>query len=852
MAASKFRIASSSFTSDASFSGSVVFNQDVTVSGTLNVYELKTTLVSSSIIFKSGSTKFGDTLDDLHQFTGSAEFSSGLSGSLTRLVDGTDYLVAGANISITTQSNGSLVITSSGGGGGGTPGGSNTQVQFNNGGSFEGSSNFTFNSSTNSLSVTNLSGSLTELADRSPYLISSGAIKLSTGSSGQVTIGMNITDLTTDVNEGNLDDNIIIADDSDAGKHKKLTLSKLQALVNTNTTYTAGTGLNLVGTEFSVDSDGAALTTNNSDIDHILINDGGVFKRITPGNISISSLNNDSGFTTNTGDIEGVTAGTGLSGGGSTGTVTLNIDLSELTDMTQAVNSSEDELIILDNGADRRKLISEIPLSAFNNDSGFTANTGDITGVTAGTGLSGGGSSGGVTINIDNSVVATLTGSSFSGPVNFHNNAITGSEILDTSDNKLISLNNAVVFNDDSGDHDFRIESNDNQGMFLVDAGTNQILLNNHPSTTRAVHEFLNDQARGGLGNDTGIYLSGSRDAIGTSTKGVTTIVGDLVVSGNIFQDDLGFTNNIYLETNLISTYVIYGRDRNSPFNGGRDTNTSITFNSDEINFQAGGIEMLTLDEATADNVIVNTNGVDVNFRVETNNLQAAIYSDGGTDQVVLGGNDTNISNYFLGTDTNILLSGTIGSKGTSTKGTAVASGDFVVSGTFHNPGTIYVSAGRGVAVNNVSTDTDVAVVFERASSGNDGNGSYSTSTGKFTAPHDGFYQVNASVGLFSIDSACGGVKMFLSGSASSMSPKVVILDSFGNAVFPSDTGNAGSGAEPYTLNGSACIKMSKDAFFNVYIHQVGGSAQMDIAANTDPTTGDFDKGTWLTITQIG
>ena len=37
--------------------------------------------------------------------------------------------------------------------------------------------------------------------------------------------------------------------------------------------------------------------------------------------------------------------------------------------MTQAVNSSQDELIILDNGADRRKLISEIPLSAFNNDS---------------------------------------------------------------------------------------------------------------------------------------------------------------------------------------------------------------------------------------------------------------------------------------------------------------------------------------------------------------------------------------------------------------------------------------------------------------------------------------------------
>lgn len=52
------------------------------------------------------------------EVTGSVVATEGLSGSLTKLVDGTSYLIAGSNVSIVTASNGSVTISAAGGGGG--------------------------------------------------------------------------------------------------------------------------------------------------------------------------------------------------------------------------------------------------------------------------------------------------------------------------------------------------------------------------------------------------------------------------------------------------------------------------------------------------------------------------------------------------------------------------------------------------------------------------------------------------------------------------------------------------------------------------------------------------------------
>ena len=76
------------FTGSANLTGSVGVLGNLTVLGSVNAQQFNINVISSSVIYQSGSTKFGDTIDDKHEFTGSVD----ISGSL--IVNGSEVGIA--------------------------------------------------------------------------------------------------------------------------------------------------------------------------------------------------------------------------------------------------------------------------------------------------------------------------------------------------------------------------------------------------------------------------------------------------------------------------------------------------------------------------------------------------------------------------------------------------------------------------------------------------------------------------------------------------------------------------------------------------------------------------------------
>jgi hypothetical protein len=250
----------------------------------------KTVAVNNAIVATlTGSQFTGDV-----RITGSLEVKAGLSGSLTRLADGTAYLREGNNVSITSASDGSITISSTGGGGGGGSGDPNAsylvlattgsltnervltagtglyRVDGGAGSSWvlniDNSVVATLTGSVFSGDVvaqTGLSGSLQMLSNGTKrYMVGGGGVTVSTASDGQLTIsgsvgktysagtGLQLTNDTFAVNNaivatltGSVFSGDVVASSGLSGS--------LQMLANGTTPYLWGTGSVTVSTSSS-------------------------------------------------------------------------------------------------------------------------------------------------------------------------------------------------------------------------------------------------------------------------------------------------------------------------------------------------------------------------------------------------------------------------------------------------------------------------------------------------------------------------------------------------------------------------------------------------------------------------
>lgn len=335
-----------------------------------------------------------------------------------------------------------------------------------------------------------------------------------------------------------------------------------------------------------------------------------------------------------TGTVTQVTVGSGLDISNQTTTPYITLDLSELTDMTAAVNTSQDELILLDNGAERRKLFSEIfGSNAYNsttiptNNNQLTNGAGFITGV-AWNELSG--DQGGVPISgFDNDAgYLSSVPSTFSATQITLGSGVVLKESTDRAD--LLSISSST-----SGWGGLQVTNSANEaiGSFMVN-GTG-IGLYDDQQNEWILHYTENGAVK--------LYDNGSQK-FNTSSTGIT-VTGEIVTTGG----------------NSTNWNTAYGWGDHSS-EGYLTAHPSISAASSVNNSGRTYIQDITVDSnghvtgiTSATETVTNTNTQLSNEQVQ--DIVGAMVSGNTETNISVTYDDTNGKLNFASTDTNTQLS---------------------------------------------------------------------------------------------------------------------------------------------------------------------------------------------------
>ena len=238
--------------------------------------------------------------------------------------------------------------------------------------------------------------------------------------------------------------------------------------------------------------------------------------------------------------------------------------------------------------------------------------------------------------------------------------------------NKVFIGDTSMVINEDSADYDFRVESNSNANMFFIDGGNDILGVGMAPdidvtlsvggavgttngSAASPTHTFYSDP-------NTGMFRRGS-DQLGFSAGGTESVA---VTSTGIFTDIVG----------------------------AKTTNAN-----------------LSLKASGTGSVIVNEDGADRDFRVESDNEANMLFLEAANDRIfIAGGPDSYDANKLNIRGASVVPGGTNGNVGiySTDNMTSGVGGSLTFGGRYTTGGTYYMFGGiQAVKTNATSGQAD-------------------------------------------------------------------------------------------------------------------------------------------------